>query len=147
VPVDPAYNSCVSNTYAPPNTAKHLVGLLAQTETDSVACAGYTTGSKPSVPGSINTLSGPTTVSRPDQVMSAKRTFYDDTTFDTTFPQKQPPSRGDVTMTQDADGYTNGTFTWHTTSRGKYDSVGRQTDDYDGNGNHTGTAYTERFAW
>ena len=146
VPVDPAYSSCTSTTYAAPNATKNLVGLVAQTETDSVACGGYTAGSTPSAPGGVNTLTAPTSVSRPDQVKSATRTFYDDTTFSTTFPQASVAAYGEATMSQVADGYASGAFTWHTASRAKYDSRGRQTDAYDGNGNDTVTAYTDNSA-
>jgi RHS repeat-associated protein len=75
-------------------------------------------------------------------VVSDTRTFYDDNTFDTTFPQKNAPAKGDVTMTRQAADYTGGAFTWQTSSRAKFDSVGRPTDAYDGNGNDTVTAYT-----
>jgi len=142
VPVDAPYSTCTSNTYAAANAGENLVGLEAEVETDAVACGGYTAGTPPSVPGSINTLTDPATVSRPDQVVSDSRTFYDDTAFGTTFPQATAPSRGDVTMTRQASGYSAGAFTWQTKSKAKYDSVGRQTNAYDGNGNDTVTAYT-----
>lgn len=142
VPVNAAYDSCTSTTYAAANASKNLVGLVASAETDSVACGGYTAGSKPSAPGSINTLTAPSSVSRPSQVVSAVRTFYDDTNFSTTFPQSTAPSHGDPTMVREAADYTSGAFVWQTTSRTKYDSIGRTTDAYDGNGNDTVTAYT-----
>jgi RHS repeat-associated protein len=141
-PIDPAYSVCTTNTYAPVNTAKNLVGLIAESETDSVACGGYTEGSKPSVPGSVNTLTAPATVSRPAQVVSDTRTFYDDTSFATTFPQPAAPSKPDVTMVRKAVDYTGGGYTWQTDTRAKYDTVGRTTDGYDGNGADTKTAYT-----
>ena len=50
VPVNPAYDECTTNTYAPANTGANLVGLPAETETDSVACGGFTEGSPASVP-------------------------------------------------------------------------------------------------
>ena len=142
VPPDAAYDSCTSTSYAAANTAKNLVGLGSEVETDSVACGGYTAGKPPSAPGSVNTLTAPAAVSRPDQVISDVRTFYDDTNYATTFPQTSPPSAGDVTMTRTASGYSGGAFTWQTTARAKFDSIGRQTDAYDGAGNHTGTTYT-----
>jgi RHS repeat-associated protein len=80
-------------------------------------------------------------VSRPAQVVSATRTFYNDPTFSTTFPQAAP-AKADVTMVRDAADYTGGAYVWQTTSQAKFDSVGRQTDDIDGNGNDTKTAVT-----
>ena len=142
VPVDTAYDSCTSITYAAANTTKNLIGLVASTETDSVACGGYTAGSKPSAPGSLNTLTAPSSVSRPTQVVSATRTFYDDPSFSTTFPQTTAPTSGDVTMARKAADYTSGAFTWQTLSRAKFDSIGRQTDGYDGNGNNTHTDFS-----
>lgn len=141
-PIDPAYSTCSSTTYAAPNSAKNLVGLAAEVETVSVACGGYTAGAAPSVPGSLNTLTAPATVSRPAQVVAATRSYYDDTTFAVTFPQATAPSKGDVTMVRAAADYTGGAYVWQTTSRAKFDSVGRQTDAYDGNGSNTHTAYT-----
>jgi RHS repeat-associated protein len=142
VPVDSAYDSCTGTTYAAANTARNLVGLVAATETDSVACGGYTAGAKPSVPGSVNTLTAPASVSRPARVVSATRNFYDDPTFSTTFPQAGAPATGDVTMVRKAADYTGGGFTWQTLSRSTYDTVGRPSDLYDGNGNDTATTYT-----
>ena len=141
-PANAAYDTCATTTYAPANTAKNLVGLVAETETDSVGCGGYVAGSKPSAPGSVNALTAPATVSRPAQVVSDVRNFYDDPTFATTFPQATAPAKGDVTMVRKAADYTGGAFTWLTTERAKYDSVGRKTDAYNGNGNDTVTTYT-----
>ena len=45
VPVNAAYDPCTATTYAPANTGENLVGLVAATETDSVACGGFTEGS------------------------------------------------------------------------------------------------------
>ncbi|WP_455583746.1 RHS repeat domain-containing protein [Kitasatospora griseola] len=142
VPVDPAFDSCTVTTYASANTAKNLVGLVASRETDSVACSGYTAGAKPSVPGAYNTLGAPASVNRPAQVVSATRTFYDDTTYSTTFPQANVPTTGNVTMSQQAADYTNGSFTWQTAKRQTYDGYGRPLITYDANGNTTTTAYT-----
>ena len=142
VPVNAAYDQCSTSSYAPTNTTHNLVGLVAQQETDSVACGGFTEGSTASVPAGSNTLTDPTSVSRPSQVESATRTFYDDTSFSTTFPQTTPPTAGNVTMTRQASGYTGGAFTWQTAKRQTYDAYGRPIDTYDGNGNQTSTAYT-----
>ena len=142
VPVNTAYDECTATTYAPANTSKNLVGLAASTETDSVACSGFTEGSEPSTPDGLNTLGAPASVSRPNQVVTATRTFYDDTTWSTTFPQATAPTTGNVTMTRKASGYSGSAFTWQTTARDTYDSYGRVEDAYDGNGNETVTAYT-----
>ncbi|WP_380282172.1 RHS repeat-associated core domain-containing protein [Kitasatospora purpeofusca] len=142
VPVDPAYDSCATTTYAPANTAKNLVGLVASRETDSVACSGYIAGAPASVPGSVNTLGAPSSVNRPAQVVSATRTFYDDSTYATTFPQTTAPTTGNATMGQQASDHTGGSFTWQTVERQTYDGYGRPLVAYDANGNATTTAYT-----
>ncbi|GAA1957347.1 RHS repeat-associated core domain-containing protein [Catenulispora subtropica] len=142
VPVNPAYDSCTTSSYAAPNVSANIVGLVAETETDHVACGGFTQGSPASVPANLNTLTAPATVSRPAQVASDVRTYYDDPTFATTFPQAAPPSRGDVTMTRQAKDYADGAFVYNTASRTTYDGYGRVAQAYDGNGNLTGTTYT-----
>ncbi|MFE4621869.1 RHS repeat-associated core domain-containing protein [Streptomyces mirabilis] len=151
VPVNAAYNRCTTTTYAAPNTSENLVGLTASTETDSVACDGFTEGSTSSVPGSVNTLTAPLTVNRPDQVVAATRTFYDDQTLATTwpqpasptFPQTTAPTKGDVSVTQKASGYSSGAYTWQTSSAQVFDSRGRVTGTYDANGKKTATGYTD----
>ncbi|WBC15102.1 sugar-binding protein [Micromonospora sp. WMMA1998] len=142
VPTNAAYDQCTTYTYAPVNAGRNLVGLVAQTETVSVACGGFTQGSPASEPGSVNTLSAPSAVSRPAQVVKAERTFYDDTNFSTTFPQTAAPSEGDVTMTRTATDYTSGAYVWQTAGRTTYDSYGRAKDSFDGKGNKSTTAYT-----
>jgi RHS repeat-associated protein len=140
-PIDPAYSRCTTTTYAPRNTTTNLGGLVAESETDAVACDGFTAGDKPSAPGAVNTLTAPAAVSRPAQVVSDTRNFYDDPTFSTTFPQTSAPATGDVTMVRKAADYTAGAFTWQTTNKAKYDSVGRKTDDIDGDDHDLKTAY------
>ncbi|WP_259275847.1 RHS repeat domain-containing protein [Micromonospora chalcea] len=142
VPTNAAYDQCTTYTYAAVNADKNLVGLVAQTETVSKACGGFTQGSPASVPGSVNTLAAPSTVSRPAQVVKAERTFYDDTDFSTTFPQTAAPTKGDVTMTQSAKDHTSGAYVWQTVGRTIYDSYGRAKDSFDGEGNKSTTAYT-----
>ncbi|MEV6969848.1 RHS repeat-associated core domain-containing protein [Hamadaea sp. NPDC051192] len=142
IPADPAFDRCTSIGYAPANTTKNLVGLIASSDAVSVACAGYTAGSVVSVPGSINTLTAPTSVSRPDQVIAAGRVFYDDPNFATTFPQTTAPAYGQPTMVQQADGWTGSSYTYQTTLKSTYDSYGRLVDQYDGNNNKTTTSYT-----
>jgi hypothetical protein len=128
VPVKTAYDQCATSTYAAANTTLNIVGLIAAQETDSVACSGFTEGTTSSVPAGLNTLGAPSSVSRPDQVESATRTYYDDTTFSTTFPQTTAPTIGDVTMTRQAVTYASGAYTWQTTKRETYDTYGRQQD-------------------
>jgi len=142
VPVDPAYDRCATNTFALPNKDKNLVGLVSQTETTSVACGGFTPHTPASVPSTLNKLTPPTTVSRPAQVVSQIRTFYDDTDWSPTFPQTEAPSTGNVTMTQTAKDHTGGAYVYQTTSKLTYDAYGRTHDAYDANGNKTQTAYT-----
>ncbi len=85
-------------------------------------------------------------MNRPSQVTKATQTFYDDTSFSTTFPQAAPPTRGDVTMVRQASGYAGGTFAWQTKARSSYDTYGRPQDAYDGDGNETVTSYTVNSA-
>ncbi|MGW2320177.1 polymorphic toxin-type HINT domain-containing protein [Streptomyces sp. NPDC001680] len=151
VPAAGAYERCTTTTYAAPNTSKNLVGLVASTETDSVACGGFTEGSTSSVPGSVNTLTAPLSVNRPDQVVSATRTLYDDQTLATswpqpaspTFPQTSAPTKGEASVTQQASDYTGGAFTWQTSKTQVFDSRGRVTATYDANGKKTTTAFTD----
>ncbi|MER5639403.1 RHS repeat-associated core domain-containing protein [Kitasatospora sp. NPDC002227] len=148
VPANTAYDRCTSTTYAPANTGSNLVGLVAGTEVDSVACAGFTEGSVASVPNGLNTLGAPASVSRPAQVVSASQTFYDDATFSTTFPQTTAPTMGLVTMARQATTYSAGAFTWRTGTRNTYDSTyHRLASATDGNGNTTNTGYTVNTAY
>jgi RHS repeat-associated protein len=142
VPADAAYDQCTAITYAKANTTANLVGLAASQETDSVACAGFSQNTPATVPKTFNTLTAPTSVSRPDQVVSATRTYYDDTSFATAFPQAAAPTKGEITMTRKASGYSGGAFTWQTQTRATYDTYGRPADGYDANGNKTMTRYT-----
>ncbi|MEH0579109.1 RHS repeat-associated core domain-containing protein [Streptomyces sp. B21-108] len=142
VPTAAAYDQCTAITYAKANTTANLVGLAASQETDSVACAGFSQNTPATVPKTFNTLTAPTSVSRPDQVVSATRTFYDDTTFATAFPQAAAPTKGEVTMTRQASGYSGGAFAWQTQTRATYDGYGRPKDGYDANGNKTTMGYT-----
>jgi RHS repeat-associated protein len=148
VPADTAYDRCTATTYVPANTSANLVGLVSSTEEDSVACSGFTEGSITSVPNGLNTLAAPASVNRPDQVVSATRTFYDDATFSTTFPQSSAPTMGLVTMTRNATDYGAGAFTWRTTAQNTYDSTyHRLASTTNGNGNTTTTSYTVNSAY
>ncbi|MFC4110781.1 RHS repeat-associated core domain-containing protein [Micromonospora zhanjiangensis] len=141
VPVDSAYDQCTTYNYAPGNASKNLIGLISETESVSVACGGFIQGRPASMPGSINTLTAPASVNRPAQVVSDQRTYYDDETFSTTFPQASTPTRGLVTMSRDAVDWTGGAYIYQTTGRAKFDSYGRPIEAYDGNGNMTSTKY------
>lgn len=148
VPADSAYDRCTATTYAPANTSANLVGLVSATEVDSVACSGFAEGSVTSIPDGLNTLGAPSSVNRPDQVVSATRRFYDDSTFSTTFPQTNAPTMGLVTMTRTATDYGTGAFTWRTTAQNTYDSsYHRLASITTGNGNTTTTTYTVNSAY
>ncbi|QMU71625.1 RHS repeat-associated core domain-containing protein [Streptacidiphilus sp. P02-A3a] len=150
VPAQSAYDRCTTTSYAPVNTGENLVGLVSGAESDAVACGGFTQGGVSSVPGSVNTLTAPTTVSRPGQVVSATRSFYDDPADAAkpanwpalAFPQATAPTKGEVSIVQKANGYSGGAFSWTTTSAQVFDTAGRGTDAYDPVGSDTHTAYT-----
>jgi RHS repeat-associated protein len=146
VPASTADDQCTTTSYAPANTSANLVGLAAETETDSVACGGFTEGSPASVPAALNTLTAPASVSRPGQVASDTRTFYDDPSYSTTFPQSSAPAKGDPTMVEKASGYSGSAFSYQISTRTAYDSYGRPTTVYDANGNKTSTTYTMNSA-
>ncbi|MEU4556690.1 RHS repeat-associated core domain-containing protein [Micromonospora violae] len=143
VPANPAYDRCTTTQYAPANATKNITGLISQIETVSVACGGFTQGSPASEPGSVNTLTAPAAVNRPAQVVSQLRTYYDDPTFATAFPQTTAPTAGNVTMVRKASDYVSGAYVYQTTDRAEFDSYGRSTAFYDANGNKTTTTYTD----
>jgi len=152
-PVNTAYDRCTQYQYAPVNSSENLVGLVAYTETDSVACSGYTAGSPTSVPDGLNTLGAPSSVGCPSKVASATETLYDDSSFSTTFPQTTAPTTGNVSVTRKASGCASSPgstpwsdYTWQTESRDTYDTYGRVEDAYDADGNETVTSYTVNSA-
>ena len=148
VPANTAYDQCTATTYAPANTSANIIGLVSGTEEDSVACSGFTEASVTSVPDGLNTLGAPNSVNRPSQVVSATRTFYDDTSFSTVFPQPSAPSMGLVTMTRQATDYGAGAFTWQTTAQNTYDTTyHRPASATNGNGNTSTTSYTVDSAY
>ncbi|MFG1843979.1 RHS repeat-associated core domain-containing protein [Micromonospora carbonacea] len=142
-PASAAYDRCTTTSYAAPNAGLNLVGLTSETETVAVACGGYAQGPSASSPGSVNTLTAPTTVSRPAQVVSHVRTYYDDPAFATTFPQAAAPTRGTVTMVRKASGWASGAYTYQTTDRAEFDAYGRATGTWDGNGHKSTVGYTD----
>jgi RHS repeat-associated protein len=142
--------TCTSLTYAPPNTSENLIGLVAETETDAQPCGGASPGGA-SAPGSgqVNALTAPASLSRPADVISDTRTFYDNPTLATTWPQpvspawpQTAPTLGDASVVQQASGYSGSAFTYQTKSATVYDSYGRPVNSYDANGNLTATSYT-----
>jgi RHS repeat-associated protein len=134
----PAQETCTSTTYAPANTALNLTGLPAEVETDQGPCA---TGDSTTSAG----LGYPTSVSRPDAVLSDVRTFYDTAptalpTTPLTLPQAAPTT-GDATVMEQAIGYTSGSFTYRVTGATDFDVYGRTTDTWGQLGAATHTAY------
>jgi RHS repeat-associated protein len=124
---------CTTTAYAPANIAANIVGLPAEVETDAGPCAG----------SGVNGLSAPTGLSRPADVISDVRTFYDDDpAFATDWPQAAP-SVGDASMALQARDYTGGTFVYLTKTRASYDNHGRPTQVRDANNNLTTTTYTD----
>ncbi|MCO6007030.1 polymorphic toxin type 43 domain-containing protein [Actinoallomurus purpureus] len=147
---DTSQQSCTVTTYAPANTDKNLVGLPAEVETDAASCGGANPGgaSAPSA-AQINALTAPTSVTRPDDVVSDQRAFYDDPPQKSTWPQpsnpawpQAAPTEGNVSETQVAAGYSNGAFQYLVNSASVYDAYGRTVDAYDPLGNKTHVDYT-----
>src|SRR5579863_2836765 len=151
---DPTQQACTTTTYAKPNTnpAKNLTGLVAETEVDAQPCGGPNpNGASAPTPSQINALTAPVTLSRPADVISDVRTYYDDPPVlsggvpqptNPAWPQTTVPTAGDPTVVQQATGYASGAFTYQSTAGTIYDSYGRPVTRYDGNGNETDTSYT-----
>ncbi len=128
-------------TYAPANTGENLTGLPAETEVDALPCGGSNPNGA-SAPGSgqVNALTTATGKAQ-SNIVSDTRTFYDDPTLATTWPQpaspawpQATPTTGDVSVVRPATGYSGGTFSYQTKSATVYDSYGRAVKSYDGNG-------------
>ena len=80
----------------------------------------------------MNALTAPASLSRPADVISDTRTFYDNPALAQTWPQPASPSwpqaaptTGDVSVLRRAKGYTGGAFTYQTKTATVYDSYGR----------------------
>lgn len=137
----PAQEQCTSLTYAPANATENLVGLVSETETDQGPCA---TGNS----GSTDGLGRPTAVTRPDDVVSDVRTFYDTAAPASwpptvpAFPQTTTPTQGNPTLVEKASGYSSGAFTYQITSASLFDSYARVVGLWDAEGNETKTQYT-----
>lgn len=147
----PTQQTCTANTYTAANTTLNLVGLLAEVEEDSVACGGSNpNGASAPTATTLNALTAPASVARPAQVVSDTRTYYDDpptvtngvvTPSTPAWPQAAP-GNNDQSVLLKASDYTNGAFTYVATDATAYDSFGRPTATYDGDGNKSTTVYT-----
>ena len=85
--------TCTVTSYAPANTSENLVGLPAEVENDAQPCGGANPGGA-SVPGSgqVNALTAPASLSRPADVISDTRTFYDNPALAGNWPQPGQPA-------------------------------------------------------
>jgi RHS repeat-associated protein len=145
----PTQATCTATTYAPANTTLNLVGLPAEMEVDAGGCGGANpNGASAPTPSQTNALTTPPGLSRPTDVISDARTFYDNPALAQTWPQpasptwpQDTPTAGDVSVVRQASSYA-GVFGYQTQQATVYDSYGRPTASYDANGNKTGTAYT-----
>ncbi|MFY1690432.1 RHS repeat-associated core domain-containing protein [Plantactinospora sp. WMMB782] len=122
----PSQATCAVTTYAPTNTTAHIVDKVAQTETFALPCGGSGT----------NGQTAPASVSRPADVISSTRAFFDTPTYATSWPQPAP-TIGDVNVVQQA---TETGFL--TSAKTKNDVYGRPLESFDANGNKTTTEYT-----
>jgi RHS repeat-associated protein len=122
---------CTVTGYAPANTAAHIVNLVAEVETLAKPCGG----------SGVNGLTAPASVSRPADVISRARTFYDDPTFSGAWPQA-PPTVGDPSMLQEGSQDAAGAFVFVTTAKTIYDQYGRPTRATDANDTTATTTYT-----
>lgn len=140
VPVAAAYDRCTTTTYTAANTSLNIVGLAGMTETDAVACSGFTEATEPSQPAALNALGAPSSLTRPADVVSATETFYDGASAITT-----APTVGLATKTLVATGYTSGAWVWETKQATTYDTTARFSRPVtatNGDGHTTTTAYT-----
>ena len=142
----PAQETCTATSYAKANTTSNLAGLVSETKISAGACGGTNPGGA-SAPGAgqVNALTAGS-----GAVISDTRTFYDALTSSSTWPQATPPAfpqasapaKGDVSEVWQALSGSGTSFTWQAKAASVYDSYGRPTDAYDGDANHTKTAYT-----
>lgn len=147
---EPDQRQCAITTYAPANTSLNLAGLPAEVETDAGACGGTNPdGASAPTAAQTNTLTAPSGVNRPADVVADQRTFYDDPALAATWPQpaapawpQAAPTKGDISVIRVADDYSGGAFSYQTKSASAYDSYGRVSDAYDALGRKTHTDYT-----
>ena len=146
---DTTQQRCTSITYAAANTSENLTGLPSESEVDALPCGGSNpNGSSAPGSGQVNALTAPSGRTQ-SNIVSDTRTFYDDPTLATTWPQPASPSwpqaapaNGDVSVVRQGSGYSGGTFSYQTKSATVYDSYGRAVKSYDGNGGYNGSTYT-----
>ncbi|HEX5402176.1 MAG TPA: RHS repeat-associated core domain-containing protein, partial [Pseudonocardiaceae bacterium] len=147
---DPTQAQCTATSYAPANATANLVGLPAEVEVDAKACGGSNpNGATAPTVAQTNALTAPITLSRPADVISDTRTFYDNAALAATWPQpadptwpQAAPTIGDPSVVRDATDFAAGAFVYQTAKATVYDSIGRVTGAYDANGHETQTAYT-----
>jgi RHS repeat-associated protein len=145
----PTEETCTTTSYVA-NTSANIV-LASETAVDGVPCGGTDTGTS-SVPasGAVNALGAPSGVTG-SNIVSDTRTFYDDPTLATTWPQPESsadtwpqaaPANTEVSVVQKASADSGGTLTYQTTSADTYNSYGQVTGSYDGNGGYDSAAGT-----
>ena len=105
-----------TTTYYKRNTDKWIINLAYEKRTVSVACT--------------------TTPKLPDDAVAANRYFYDGNPF------KAPPTRGDVTRTEELDRWTGDDPVTTLVATTEYDAYGRTTSTTDAKGRTSTTAYT-----
>ena len=134
--------------------------LPSETAIDGTPCGGTSTGtSSAPASGAVNGLAAPSGVTGSD-IVSDTRTFYDDPTLATTWPQpassaitwpQAAPANTEASVVQKASADSSGTLAYQTSSADTYNSYGQVTGSYDGDGGHnpaagtyapTATAYT-----
>ncbi|MEU5858727.1 RHS repeat-associated core domain-containing protein [Nocardiopsis dassonvillei] len=113
---DPDDDRCTNTTFAR-NTGKHILDLIARTQTVSVAC-----GEAPSYP---------------DDVITDTRILYDGQEYGA------DPTRGRATGTQRLSDYDGGTPVYQTVSTSVFDTFGRSVESTDTEGNTSTVAYTD----
>ncbi|WP_144056931.1 polymorphic toxin-type HINT domain-containing protein [Micromonospora lupini] len=109
-------NSCTRHEYAR-NTSDWLLSKVKRTEKVAVDCA--------------------TTPSRPTDVVSETRMYYDGSTT-----LGQAPTKGDVTQVEELMEWPAGGPRYKVTARSVFDAYGRVTEAYDVYGNKTTTVFT-----
>jgi len=138
----PTEETCTVTSYI---TGSNNLVLPSDTQTDALPCGGSNTGTA-SMPtaAETNALSAPSGVSS-SNLESDTRTFYDDPTLATTWPQpasgtitwpQSAPANPEVSVVQKASAMSGSTPTYQTTSATTYNSIGQVTGSYDGNGGY-----------
>jgi RHS repeat-associated protein len=149
-PGDPNQQTCTSTTYAAANTSENLAGLPSETEVVALPCGGTNPGGS-SMPGSgqVNALAAPSGVAQ-SNIVSDTRTYYDDPSLATTWPQpasptwpQSAPGNSDASLVRQATSYNSATktFSYQTSSAQVYNSYGKVTSSYDANGGWNGSTY------